>query len=128
VANPDVEQAYSPALPVGAQHNYKSSIDALRSIYIKDGPRGLVRGMDAAVLRTAAGSSVQLPSYNWTKTQIVKRGWLPADSTWTFLASSTVSGACVVSVFRRPRNLHSLNNRSLVLGYATLRHRLDAGL
>ena len=42
------------------------------------------------------GSSVQLPSYNWTKTQIVSRGILPADSMLTFLASSTLSGICVV--------------------------------
>lgn len=39
---------------------------------------------------------VQLPSYNFTKQQIVSRGILPADSTWTFLLSSSVSGACVV--------------------------------
>jgi len=101
----DSGQAYSPALPVGAQHHYKSSFDALRSIYTIDGARGLIRGIDAAILRTAAGSSVQLPSYLWTKNQIVTRGWLPADSTWTFLASSTVSGACVVSV---PTSLRQL--------------------
>ena len=86
---------------------------------MKDGPRGLVRGIDAAVLRTAAGSSVQLPSYNWTKNQIVTRGWLPADSTWTFLASSTVSGACVVS------SIHIFGSCPvlillLVYGYAAL--------
>lgn len=52
--------------------------------------------MDAAILRTSMGSSVQLPSYNWTKTQIVSRGILPADSTLAFLASSTISGICVV--------------------------------
>lgn len=40
---------------------------------------------------------VQLPTYNWTKNQLVSRGILPADSTWTFLASSSVSGVCVVS-------------------------------
>lgn len=93
-------QAYSPALPIGAQHYYKSSFDALSSIYKKDGAHGLIRGMDAAILRTAAGSSVQLPSYNWTKNQLVTRGILPADSTWTFLASSTVSGACVCLVMQ----------------------------
>ena len=69
--------------------------------------------MDAAILRTSMGSSVsscapsmigrfdlfqqvQLPSYNFTKTQLVKHDILPANSTWTFLASSSVSGACVV--------------------------------
>ncbi|KAF9454193.1 mitochondrial carrier [Macrolepiota fuliginosa MF-IS2] len=88
-------QAYSPALPVGAQHYYKSSFDAVKTILRAEGPRGLIRGIDAAILRTSMGSSVQLPSYNFTKNQLVKRGILPADSTWTFLISSTISGACV---------------------------------
>lgn len=89
-------QAYSPALPVGTQHHYKSSFDALSTIFRADGFRGLIRGIDAAILRTAMGSSVQLPSYNWTKSILVNHGILPADSHWTWLASSTVSGACVV--------------------------------
>ncbi|KAG6900509.1 hypothetical protein C0993_009462 [Termitomyces sp. T159_Od127] len=86
-------QAYSPALPVGAQHYYKNSFDALSTIFRAERFRGLVRGIDAAILRTSMGSSVQLPSYNFTKTQLVKNGILPADSTWTFLLSSTISGA-----------------------------------
>lgn len=108
-------QAYSPALPVGAQHHYKSSFDALSTIFRAEGFRGLVRGIDAAILRTSMGSSVgtsicsrsmkylliegqvQLPSYNFTKNQLVKRGILPDNSPLTFLASSAVSGACVVS-------------------------------
>jgi len=89
-------QAYSPALPVGTQHYYRSSFDAIRTIFRADGFRGLIRGIDAAILRTATGSSVQLPSYNWTKSNLVNHGILPADSHWTWLASSTVSGACVV--------------------------------
>jgi len=40
---------------------------------------------------------VQLPTYNWTKSQLVSRNILPADSIWTYLASSSVSGVCVVS-------------------------------
>ncbi len=40
---------------------------------------------------------VQLPTYNWTKNQLVSRSILPADSIWTYLASSSVSGVCVVS-------------------------------
>ncbi|KAF8595572.1 mitochondrial carrier [Ceratobasidium sp. AG-I] len=92
-------QAYSPALPVGAQHYYRSSFAALREIFRAEGLRGYVRGMDAAILRTCMGSSVQLPSYNWTKKTLVKQG-MNADSTWTFLASSTVSGACVCLVMQ----------------------------
>lgn len=89
-------QAYSPVLPVGTQHHYRSSFHALSTIFRAERFRGLVRGIDAAILRTSMGSSVQLPSYNFTKQQIVSRGWLPADSIWTFLASSSVSGICVV--------------------------------
>jgi hypothetical protein len=46
-------QAYSPALPVGAQHYYRNSFDALRTIMRSDGVLGLWRGVDAAILRTA---------------------------------------------------------------------------
>ncbi|KAJ8084517.1 Mitochondrial oxaloacetate carrier protein [Marasmius tenuissimus] len=90
-----LDKSSDAALPVGAQHHYKSSFDAFSTIFKTEGPRGLVRGIDAAILRTSMGSSVQLPSYNFTKTQLVKHGILPEGSTWTFLASSTVSGACV---------------------------------
>ncbi|KAJ8474804.1 hypothetical protein ONZ45_g230 [Pleurotus djamor] len=93
-------QAYSPALPVGAQHYYKSSFDALTTIFRAEGLRGLVRGMDAAILRTSMGSSVQLPSYNFTKNQLSKNGILPANSPLTFLLSSSVSGACVCLVMQ----------------------------
>ncbi|KAG9002798.1 Mitochondrial oxaloacetate carrier protein [Tulasnella sp. JGI-2019a] len=92
-------QAYSPALPVGTQHYYKSSLDALQSVWRAEGFRGMLRGMDAAVLRTSMGSSVQLPSYNWTKRTLVENGW-QANGTWTFLASSAVSGACVCVVMQ----------------------------
>jgi len=89
-------QAYSPALPVGTQHHYKNSWDALKTIFQQERFRGLVRGVDAAMLRTSMGSSVQLPTYNWTKNQLVSRNILPADSIWTYLASSSVSGVCVL--------------------------------
>jgi solute carrier family 25 protein 34/35 len=94
----DIPKAYSPALPIGTQHYYKNSLNALTTIWRTEGIRGYVRGMDAAILRTAMGSSVQLPTYNWTKNQLVRRGILPGDSVWSFLASSTVSGICVVCV------------------------------
>ncbi|KZT73353.1 oxaloacetate carrier [Daedalea quercina L-15889] len=93
-------QAYSPALPVGTQHYYKSAWDAFTTIFRREGLRGLVRGVDAAILRTAMGSSVQLPSYNWTKNELVSNGILPADSVWTYLASSSVSGMCVLAAMQ----------------------------
>lgn len=46
-------QAYSPHIPVGAQHYYKNSFDALRTILKSDGFFGLWRGVSTAILRTA---------------------------------------------------------------------------
>lgn len=51
-------QAYNPVLPVGTQHYYKHSWDALSSVWKAERWRGLIRGMDAAIIRTAMGSSV----------------------------------------------------------------------
>jgi solute carrier family 25 protein 34/35 len=91
-------QAYSPSNPVGAQHNYRNGWHALTSIFRAEGPRGLYRGVDAAMLRTAMGSSVQLPAYNVAKSYIVHWDLLPATSIWTYLLASTFSGACVCIV------------------------------
>lgn len=110
-------QAYSPALPVGAQHYYKNSFHALSTIFRAEGLRGLVRGIDAAILRTSMGSSVQLPSYNITKNFLVSRDILPANSTWSFLASSTVSGICVCLVMQPADTaLTRMYNQPTVLG------------
>lgn len=46
---------------------------------------------------------MQLPSYNFTKNLLVKNDILPANSLWTFLASSSVSGMCVVNPIRSRR-------------------------
>ncbi|KAJ7170181.1 mitochondrial carrier domain-containing protein [Mycena filopes] len=110
-------QAYSPALPVGAQHYYKNSFHALSTIFRAEGVRGLVRGIDAAILRTSMGSSVQLPSYNLTKNFLVSRDILPANSTWTFLASSAVSGICVCLVMQPADTaLTRMYNQPTILG------------
>ncbi|WWD07259.1 hypothetical protein V865_005356 [Kwoniella europaea PYCC6329] len=87
-------QAYSPALPVGAQHYYKGSYDALSTIVKSDGILGLWRGVNTAILRTAMGSSVQLPSYNLGKHYLTKWG-MKDDSFWTFFLASSLSGVCV---------------------------------
>lgn len=55
--------------------------------------------MDAAILRTGMGSSVQLPSYFLTKNFLVNNGYLASDNPWTYVASSSVSGVAVVSSF-----------------------------
>ncbi|KAF8919188.1 oxaloacetate carrier, partial [Mucidula mucida] len=96
-------QAYSPAQTIGTQHYYKNSVHALTLIVGEEGPRGLLRGVNTAILRTAAGSSgclAQVPTYVWAKRQFIGRGILPADSFWTFLASSSVSGLVALAAMQ----------------------------
>lgn len=93
-------QAYSPALPVGTQRYYPNSMRALTTIVREEGIRGLFRGINASVLRTSIGSSVQVPSYMWTKNQLITNNILPSDSFWTFLLSSSVSGLLILAVMQ----------------------------
>lgn len=88
-------QAYSPVLPVGAQHHYKSGLDAMSKIVAQDGVRGLWRGVSAAILRTCCGSAVQLPSYNYAKAFFSKYGLIDPNSFWMYMAASSVSGVVV---------------------------------
>jgi solute carrier family 25 protein 34/35 len=108
-------QAYSPHFQIGkTSYSYKNTFDGLRSIVKKDGfVRGLSRGMDAAILRTSMGSTVQLPAYNWAKTYLVNlkpentSSYNPflyiagrPNSFWTYLFASTFSGLCVCAVMQ----------------------------
>ncbi|KAK4047781.1 Mitochondrial oxaloacetate carrier protein [Microbotryomycetes sp. JL221] len=91
-------QAYSPFNPVGAQHNYKSTLHAFQSIVQQEGLRGLARGVDAAMLRTAMGSSVQLPTYNLAKSYL--GAWGVHEGIAQFLMASLFSGLCVCAVMQ----------------------------
>lgn len=93
-------QSFSPFLPVGTQHNYRNAVDGLRQIYRKEGVRGLYRGVDAAMIRTGFGSSVQLPTYFFAKRRLVKHLDME-EGPALHLASSTVSGF-VVCIFMHP--------------------------
>lgn len=93
-------QSYSPFLPVGTQHQYKNAWDGLRQIYTAEGTKGLYRGVGPAMVRTAFGSSVQLPTYFLAKRRLVE--WFNfSDGTPLHLLSSSCSGF-VVCVFMHP--------------------------
>ncbi|GAA5948280.1 hypothetical protein JCM10213_002220 [Rhodosporidiobolus nylandii] len=91
-------QAYSPFNPVGAQHNYPTALHGLKAIVEAEGVKGLARGVDAAMLRTAMGSSVQLPSYGLAKTTLME--WGVGDHLGLYLMSSFFSGGCVCAVMQ----------------------------
>lgn len=66
-------QAYSPHHQIGkSSYNYTGTWDGLRSIVRTDGWGGLARGMDAAILRTAMGSSVSMQLQLWSEVRAVE--------------------------------------------------------
>ncbi|KAK5456173.1 Mitochondrial oxaloacetate carrier protein [Exophiala xenobiotica] len=93
-------QSYSPFLPVGTQHKYRNAVDGVRQIYKAEGVRGLYRGMGAAMVRTGAGSSVQLPTYFFAKRRLMRHAGME-DGPALHLLSSTASGF-VVCCFMHP--------------------------
>lgn len=89
-------QSYSPVFKIGAQTHYTSIWNGLSTIFKTEGFKGLYRGVDAAILRTGAGSSVQLPIYNWAKS-IIEKYQLASGPTQHLLASAVSGlGVCVV--------------------------------
>lgn len=90
-------QSYSPVFKIGAQTHYKSIGDGLSTIWKAEGFRGLYRGVDAAVLRTGAGSSVQLPIYNYAKLLIEKYNIMDEGPARHLMASAVSGlGVCIV--------------------------------
>lgn len=84
-------QSYSEFIKIGVQTHYKGVYDGLRTIFKKEGFLGLYRGIDAAILRTGAGSSVQLPIYNTAKRFLLKHDIMD-EGTGLHLTASTISG------------------------------------
>ncbi|KAH3676075.1 hypothetical protein WICMUC_002372 [Wickerhamomyces mucosus] len=85
-------QSYSP-IAIGDQTHYKSVADGLKQIYRQNGFLGLFKGVDAAIIRTGMGSSVQLPIYNATKSFIINNNLISDPSSpQLHLISSTMSG------------------------------------
>lgn len=94
-------QSYSPSLPVGTQHQYKSAADGFSQIYRAEGIKGLYRGVVPAMVRTGFGSSVQLPTYFFAKRNLVKHFGMQ-ESPALHLMSSACSGFVVCCVMHPP--------------------------
>ena len=90
-------QSYSEFIKIGEQTHYTGVWNGLVTIFKTEGVKGLFRGIDAAILRTCAGSSVQLPIYNTAKNILVKND-LMKDGPALHLTASTISGLGVAVV------------------------------
>ncbi|KAK6204678.1 mitochondrial oxaloacetate carrier protein [Scheffersomyces amazonensis] len=83
---------------VGQQTYYKGVWDGLSQVYKSEGIKGLYRGVDAAVLRTGAGSSAQLPVYTYTKNFLLKHNIVDENSLLLHFISSSMAGLGVAIV------------------------------
>ncbi|KAI0166212.1 mitochondrial oxaloacetate transport protein [Xylariaceae sp. FL1272] len=99
-------QSYSPFLPVGVQHRYRNAIDGMRQIYTAEGVKGLYRGVSAAMIRTALGSSVQLPTYFFAKRRLQKHLGMEEGAP-LHLTSSAIAGFVVCCFMHPPDTIMS---------------------
>jgi len=83
---------------VGQQTYYKNAADGLLKIYRAEGIVGLFRGVDAAILRTGAGSAAQLPVYNLTKSMLLEYDVVEDNSTGLHFISGAMAGLGVAIV------------------------------
>lgn len=83
---------------VGQQTYYKNAWDGILKIYKAEGVVGLFRGVDAAILRTGAGSAAQLPVYNATKALLLDYDLVEDDSTGLHFVSGAMAGLGVAIV------------------------------
>ena len=83
---------------VGQQTFYKNTWDGFSQIYHSEGIKGLYRGVDAAILRTGAGSASQLPTYYLTKSFLLKHGLAKENSFSLNFISSIMAGLGVAIV------------------------------
>ncbi|CAK9439296.1 uncharacterized protein LODBEIA_P34870 [Lodderomyces beijingensis] len=91
-------QSFSKTGAVGQQTHYTGTWDGIRQIYKHEGLRGLYRGVDAAVLRTGAGSSAQLPVYYLTKNFALKHHLARDNSFLLHFISASMAGLGVAIV------------------------------
>lgn len=83
---------------VGQQTYYKNTFDGLSKIYKSEGVKGLFRGVDAAILRTGAGSAAQLPVYNAAKNFLLKNNVVNEGSIGLHFLASSCAGLGVAIV------------------------------
>lgn len=83
---------------VGYQHKHKGTFDAFKTVIRENGVTGLWRGCSGIILRTAAGSSVQLSTFSNCKSFLGEFEVFRNSLFLNAVASSTISGfaACVV--------------------------------
>jgi solute carrier family 25, member 34/35 len=98
---------------VGVQHEYKSALSGLWSIFQQEGLRGCYRGASAAMLRVGIGSGVQLSTYDTCKHQVLKSG-LVSDGVLVHFMASLASGF-LVTIAMNPADVLStrLYNQSV---------------
>ena len=118
-------QSYSPFLPVGTQHRYRNAVDGLRTIYHNEGIKGLYRGVEAAMIRTGFGSSVQLPTYFLAKRSLVRHLGME-EGPALHLSSSTASGFVVCCVMHPPGKFFSSLSSLLFLNPLCVTSLADA--
>lgn len=94
-------KSHTGGAAVGEQTYYKNTWDGISKIFHSEGFKGLYRGVDAAILRTGAGSAAQLPTYYLTKSFLLKHN-LAKENTFTLNFISSIMAGLGVAIVMNP--------------------------
>uniref|UniRef100_UPI00358F1242 solute carrier family 25 member 34-like isoform X1 n=1 Tax=Myxine glutinosa TaxID=7769 RepID=UPI00358F1242 len=85
----------SSSIAVGFQHNHMGMVSALTGIRRREGLKGLWRGVEAAGLRVAVGSTAQLTTFTRCKELAVRAGLAKQGTLWQILIGCLLSSVAL---------------------------------
>lgn len=116
-------QSFSPAYPVGMQHEYVRSglVRTFTHVWRNEGPKAIFKGVEVGVMRTAVGSAVQLSTYTALKPVLAKAGL--EETSWSNNLSASLITGFFVAAAMNPFDV--IWNRVLNAPPGTYRTSLD---
>jgi len=90
-------QAESAHFAARERHGYTGLAHGLRTVWAREGLRGLFRGVDGAIPRVMVGSAVQLTTYDTARAALAARTDWPPGGLATTLAAAAVSSLVTVT-------------------------------
>ncbi|XP_013195450.1 solute carrier family 25 member 35 [Amyelois transitella] len=89
------------AIAVGYQHSHAGTFNALTDIYMREGIKGLFRGVQPQIPRGMVGSSSQMVSFAYAKERLLDKGFF-TESPVTLSFFGAVLGGVVMTVCLNP--------------------------
>lgn len=83
------------SIAVGYQHHHQGTWSAAKTIFKKNGVKGLFQGMTASMPRGFVGSTSQLIAFDYSKQYLLQYNYFKDKKIWTAFLASMVGGVAI---------------------------------